>query len=246
MTIVIAMACSDGVLMASDSMGSSGRYATRVQKLQTRDRLDVVWANSGTEFLGQTLDNAVRAVDLDSNCTPLAIAKSVDPILRTAVGTPIAHDGDDHHRLESLLVAWVDGAPSIVHIPADLATVECRHKEFVAIGSAHEYAHVVKATLEHHFAGPLTIQRASLLAFRIIAVVCAASSWGVAPPVQIAVVDKHGARTFGASDLDEIETGVERWIAVEGEQLAGGEQAAVPSVMPAMPADAPLEQSAGA
>lgn len=183
MTIVIAMACSDGVLVASDSMGSSGRYATRVQKLQTRDDLDVVWANSGTEFLGQVLDNAVHAIDVDTTSTPMAIAKSVDPSLRTAVTMPLPHKEEgDQHQLESLIVGWVDGGATIVHIPADLATVECRHKEFVAIGSAHEYAHVVKATLDHYFAGPLTTQRASLLAFRIISVVCAASSWGSLRP----------------------------------------------------------------
>jgi ATP-dependent protease HslVU (ClpYQ) peptidase subunit len=69
--------------------------------------------------------------------------------------------------------------------------------KFYAIGSGGDFASVANALMEHYLEGEeLTVNLGMRLAFRTIKATCRVSSQYVREPVQLAVVDKNGARTL--------------------------------------------------
>lgn len=230
MTIALGLVCSDGVLVASDSMGHSGPIATRVEKARALTGSSVVWAVSGSTFTTQRIEESISKNDRRRSLkvTPAKLADRLRPVVQEAYAVPSPAPGADSdtsavHAAEALLLGWCEDEPSFVHLPADLAPVDCCGRSFVAIGSGHEFAAVVHATLRHQAGPALTLQQGMLLAYRIVATVCEVSSWGVALPVQIAVADAGGARVLGDRDLEEIDTGVQRWLASETAGFLGGD-----------------------
>jgi hypothetical protein len=79
------------------------------------------------------------------------------------------------------------------------------------------------------------------VAYRAIATTCEVSSAYVGLPVQIAVVDSTGSRVLGAEELEEVETAVERWNALEADTLAMGGAAAGDQVKGDLPEIAPAD-----
>jgi hypothetical protein len=83
---------------------------------------------------------------------------------------------------------------------------------FHAIGSGHDFVHVAHVALSHYVTEPLPLHQGLLVAYRIVSLVCEASSWGVGLPVQLAVADDNGARVLSTEEVEQISTGVQRWL----------------------------------
>lgn len=222
MTIAIAVRSTEGVVLASDSMGHASRIATRLKKIQVIEEHNLAVAVSGSEFMTQAALNAARRHPSGESVTPKVIADVLEGILKEARERPRPPADDNHdspHGAEFLIAAWTTDGPSLIHLPDDLATIECIGKPFVAVGSAHDFAHVVYETLAHHFQGPLTLTQAMMLAYRIINTVCVVSSWGVGPPVQMSVVTERNATLVDPGELEVLSAEVARWLAVESSYL---------------------------
>jgi 20S proteasome alpha/beta subunit len=228
-TVIIGLTCTDGVLLASDSMGSSGKIATAVQKARIMNGHPIVWGMSGSSFMIQQTERAVGKVERNSRAKPTA-AKVADIVRETVIEAqqvPIVPLGGnprerEQHISEALILDWTTrhGA-SIIHVPADLAPIDCRDRPFIAIGSGHDFAAAVYETLAHHLARPLSLEQASLFAYRSISAVCRVSSWGVGLPVQMAVADENGARLLSSQDLEKLDFGVQRWLESDTESFRG-------------------------
>ena len=236
MTVAIAMACLDGVLVASDSMGSSGTIATEMQKVRALTTRPIVWVASGSAYVGQRIEQAIELDDVDSGSgeTPRTIAEHLRPVIVDAYSVPVAPPGGKHadsqaHGVDALILGWLDDKASFVHLGPDVAPVEQKHQSFVAIGSGHQFADVAYATLSHHVDGQLTLEEGTLLAYRIISTVCRVSSWGVALPVQIAVADAEGARVLSAQEIEQIDTGMQRWLHSEASEFRSSSVSADPT-----------------
>ncbi|HET6910691.1 MAG TPA: hypothetical protein VFH54_15275 [Mycobacteriales bacterium] len=221
MTITLAISCPEGVVLASDSMGSANHVATSIPKVRVAPHLGVAWTTTGSEFLDQAVGKAIQSLSSDSAHSPREIADAIRPVITSALDQPLppADGSTSRHHVECLLAAWTPEGPSLVHLPADLAPIECIDKSFVATGSAHEFAHVVFATLQHLLSAPVTLGQAMLLAYRIVNTVCTVSSWGVALPVQLATVTKDGVRLLDGRDLEELNAQVINWLAFEASQF---------------------------
>jgi hypothetical protein len=211
------MVCRDGVLVASDSMGSSGTIAVRLPKARALTNEAVVWVSAGSTYVGQCVERAIAAHDGDDPepATPTSLATALRPVITDAYGVsnpPPGGERLDGAESETLLLGWRDGEPSFVHLRADTAPVDKTQEMFHAIGSGHDFAHVSYIALSHHVTEPLPLHQGLLLAYRIISIVCEASSWGVGLPVQLAVADCDGARVLGTDEVEEISTGVQRWL----------------------------------
>jgi 20S proteasome alpha/beta subunit len=228
MTVALGIACSDGVLVASDSMGSSGLIASHLDKVRALSTDSVVWAFSGATHVGQRVEQAIDKADRHRTmrCDPASLAERLRPVIQAAYEIPIVPPGGreadlKRYQAEVLLLGWGKDGASLIHMPPDLAPVECRPGNFLAIGSGSEYASVAHAALSHHTSRPLTIDKAALLAYRIVSTVCRVSSWGVALPVQMAVADVEGARVLAGQELEQLQTGVQRWLASERNTFYG-------------------------
>lgn len=65
MTVAIGLLCSDGVLVASDSMGSSGRAAAPIVKVHAMESASTVWTYAGLLFMGQQVEEVLADPSLD-------------------------------------------------------------------------------------------------------------------------------------------------------------------------------------
>lgn len=225
MTVAIGLVCSDGVLVASDSMGSSGRVAAPIRKVHALKQAPAVWTYAGSLFMGQTIEAALAAPEVDRReASPSDLLAAISPSLRASYATATVPPGGTTtallpHATDALVLTWRDGAPSFSRIQQDLTVVDCHRETLVAIGSGNEYASVVRAALAHYIDGPVDLHLGMILAFRVISTVCDVSAWNVAPPVQVAVADSSGARVLDAPDVDELADLCSRWVAVERSSL---------------------------
>jgi hypothetical protein len=228
MTVAVGMVCSDGVLVASDSMGSSGLIARQVTKVHAFKEQPIIWTRAGSEFVTQRVRNTMASHDVaGSDVTPLGMVGDLTAAIREAYGvpqTPPTHASAEDkwdHSTELLVLSWGE-SPSMIHVPADLAAIECSERWFATIGSGHDAASAVQAALAHYSrTAPPTLERGCLIAYRLIEAVCSVSSWGVGVPVQIAVADSLGARILSQAEIDELDTGVERWLETERVSFMG-------------------------
>jgi 20S proteasome alpha/beta subunit len=221
-TIALAILCVDGVVLASDSMGSSRHIATSIRKVRVAESLGATWATTGSEFLDQAVGQAIQGLDPAAVNSPIDIANAIRPVIQSALGQPLPpSDGSaSPHHVECLIAAWTATGPALVHLPADLALINCVDKSFVATGSGNEFAHVVFATLSHLAESEITVAQAKLLAYRIINTVCSVSSWGVALPVQISTITEVAGPTIvTGQELDQLNAEVAGWLAFEASQF---------------------------
>lgn len=226
MTIALGMVCADGVLVASDSMGSSGMIARQVTKVYALESQPVIWARAGSDFVTERIQRVVKLKDLgDPGWSLRDLSDEVVAAVRDAYGVPVAPPNEKEqfdHSTELLLLAWSDG-PAMLHVPADLATVDCTERARATIGSGHDAASAAGAALSHYSGNTegISLAKGCLIAYRLVSAVCQVSSWGVGPPVQIAVADSDGARVLAQAELDELDLSVERWLASEREFFLG-------------------------
>ena len=244
MTITLAISCEDGVVLASDSMGSSRHVATSIPKVRVAPRLDVSWTTTGSEFLDQAVGQAIQSLDSESAGSSSDVAGAIRPVIMSALEKPLPPtDGSaSPHHVECLIAAWSEYGPSLVHLPGDLAPINCVDKSFVSTGSAHEFAHVVFATLSHLVETPITVVQAKLLAYRIVNTVCSVSSWGVALPVQMSTVTKSGASMVSGPELDQLDAEVAGWLAFEASQFVSPAFLGAGVVSLLVPTETPAEQ----
>lgn len=217
MTVAIGMVCQDGVLVASDSMGSSGPIAMRLAKARALSTRPIVWVGAGSTYVAQCVERAIQSHDADGHpdVTPESLAAALRSVIIEAYGVsspPPGTERADVSESETLLLEWRDGRPSFVHLRADTAPVDKTGETFHAIGSGHDFAHVAYVALSHYMAEPLPLHQGLLIAYRIVSIVCEASSWGVGLPVQLAVADDNGARVLSTEEVEQISTGVQRWL----------------------------------
>lgn len=227
MTIAIGVVCKDGVVVATDSMGSSGRIATHIDKAHALNSSPIIWAVSGSTYVSQQMEEEIGKRDASQvgDLTPRELADHLRPVVATAYQVPSPPPGAEEEdvSVEALFLGWKNNDPSLIHLPADLAPIECSPRGFVAIGSGHEYAMTSKATLGHYFSKTRpSAQTGLLLAYRIVSTVCQVSSWGVGLPVQMAIADDAGARLLSSQELEEVQLGCQRWLSLEASVVRRG------------------------
>ncbi len=226
MTVAIGLVCSDGVLVASDSMGSSGRVAAPIVKVHAMTGAPTVWTYAGSLFMGQQVEEVLADPALDKpGVPPTALVEALPPRMNTAYSTIAVPPGGNAadlaaHATDVLVLGWHDGEPTFTRVQQDLAVVDCHADRLVAIGSGREYASVVRAALAHYLDSPVDLHLGTVLAYRVISTVCDVSSWNVAAPVQIAVADATGARVLSPDEIDEVSDLSDRWVEVERSSLA--------------------------
>lgn len=244
MTVAIGLVCSDGVLVASDSMAADPMTAHTIQKVHALKGCPAIWTAAGsvyiTEEVGIKLDEFATA-HAESNaasclCATGPVAQRVllkNTILPTMqhcyqgvlCATPYA-PGTVPKDLETqfLVLAYVNDEPMFLEFD-EIGQVNSHLPDrFYAIGVVGPFAVVAQGLMAHYFQAPMPLSQGQLVAYRTIITVCEVAQGSVRPPVQIAIADASGARVLGDDELSEIETGVERWKTLEAETLTMGSE----------------------
>lgn len=261
MTVALGLVCSDGVLVASDSMASNGTVAMTSRKVRAFDRIPRVWTASGSVFVIEEVGAELSKIDNSGNgAQPLSIFSAPDlDAIRRKLGKPIndamraayaralhVEPGEPGGMTKVpfassfLVLGYAEGVPWFLEFDFDGQINWHTDRGFYATGSGGPFATVASGLMAHYMDSRPTLEVGKLIAFRTIETTISVSSQGVGLPVQMAVCDADGCRLLDQDELDEIGTGVTRWKQLERESLFVTPEAATEDAvgdLPSMPAD---------
>lgn len=245
LTVAIGLVCSDGVLVASDSMGSSGKTAQSRIKVHASEVSPTIWTYSGSQYTQQCIERAIEeSAKAGNDHHPDSVIPEVRESLRQAYDNLVCPPGTEERELAAhapdiLILGWHDGQPSFRRLSGDLASLDCDNERLVAVGSGRDYAAVVRASLAHYLDRPVGLHLGKVLAHRVIRIVCDVSSYNVAPPIQIAIADASGARVLSTLEIAEVADLQDRWVAVESGTLERAGDAGLKEVANDLPSMRP-------
>jgi len=231
MTLILALACSDGIVIAADSQatfrGTTQPLRLPEQKLwQIRDTA-VVFGISGQVGMAQTIKQELERIASGVLRGPIRVSrpilhKHVCDVLREAHErhVPIDPQRGGSPIADTVIVGYAEGTPWILEISRNGLAEQHEHRGFLALGSGEAFAHFACAAMQHHAVRELGIGAAQVLAQRTIATAIEVAGFGLGPPVQMWVIDANGARQMGEDELEAISDTADLGKEVEREFLA--------------------------
>jgi len=258
MTVALGLVCSDGVLVASDSMGSNQSVAEHSVKVRRCSSTPMVWTASGSVYVIEEVEAALAALDASgSQGEPLRIfTEPNEPAIRTKLKAILhktmktAYDSALHvappapggmmqipFASDFLLLGYSNDQPWFLEFAQDGQVNSHTVGAFYAVGSGGHFATVARALMRHYIDTDLTLELGRMLAYRAIETTIDVSSGFVGMPVQIAECSSDGPRVLTTDEIEAIGVEVQRWKTVERESLRIGQpdvDAAPAGDLPAM------------
>lgn len=241
MTVAVGLVCSDGVLVASDSMASDGMVASNSVKVRKFEHQPVVWTASGSVYVIEEAAHELGGLEQQILADPAAVAAFAQPdlpLIRQNVAQFLKNtmarcygsalpfgvnqqvNGNHPFFTDFLITGYSKGIPYLLEVARDGQVNWHTSEGFYAIGSGGPFAAVAQALMKHYLeAGPLPLQYGMQLAYRTIETACDVSSMFVRTPVQIAVVDKNGGRVLDHSEIEQLKAEVLGWKQLERDTL---------------------------
>lgn len=241
MTVAIGLVCSDGVLVASDSMASDPQTAHNVTKVFKLDHCPVVWTGAGSVYVMEEVEAALAGIDHPNAKTggpPIAFAEPNLPALRNSLkgvihstmqkcyqsalaSTPFAPGSFPQQFATSVLLAgYSSGKTWLLEFAHDGQVNWHTTFGFYAVGSGGPFARVAHGLMAHYLTSELSLKQGLKVAYRAIETTCEVAPGGVGMPVRIAVVDQDGPRVLEEAEVNEIGDLVARWKTLETETLS--------------------------
>lgn len=231
MTIVIALSCSDGVVMASDSQASEMAAGVRwnvpkVFQLGAR----AVWGGTGDAQTILEINQALQLIrpQIDGGAAAALIhllPAAINPVLRRryanfinevpgiqpaspATGT-LACGYDSTHG------GW------IIEVDPRCNSSDYTERGFHAVGSAAGFALLGSALLSHFRPTERPLSQGRLIAYRVIDAAIQTAMFGVGGDIQMWYVDADGVHQVGQDEIANIQNLVGGWQDDEGKLLDG-------------------------
>jgi proteasome beta subunit len=225
-TVVLALRCADGVVMASDSQITDPvrELSYPAQKLHPLGKR-AAWGGSGSravlhdleQVFGDEADAIVEAPDVGR-----ALQERVLPLLKHHYATFIKDvPGGKPGATPStyiLAAGYADGQPFIVDI--DPHGLIGHHEEigFQAVGSGAPMAQQAHALLAHFRMAERSVDHGVVAALRVLDALDAASP-GVGGPMDICRITPESAQHLDEQAVAEVRRRVDRWVELERRAL---------------------------
>jgi proteasome beta subunit len=204
MTLILAIPTSEGILFASDGQVTSGEIRFSGQKLYELNT-NCAWAASGELALIQRVHEVIGGVSADQPLDRLrdelatAIKQCVNSLLQLDFRTPFFVGR--HEALLSLhpgdfVFVEARTQPKILHITSH-GTPEWIHRPF-ATGSGAVFAY---ALLRKYQGIQLSMDQATLLAFKVIQEAIDVGAYGLGPPIEVRQVLPSGLRSLDEPEI---------------------------------------------
>lgn len=253
MTVAVGLVCRDGVIVASDSMGSAGSIAVHSRKVHTLSCLPVAWTAAGSVYVIEEVEAALRT-SLDEVAAKAQAGGKTNPVLRAFTdpdldllrrkiretitktqsecygsalpfGPQTAGPTGGHPFLSDfLVVGYANDTPYFLEVDSMGQVNWHTDRRFAAVGSGFQFATVTSALMAHYLEGErIALNLGLRVAFRAIETTCQVSNSMVGLPVQLAVVDEKGARVLDPDEVEEVRTGVAAWKELERNTLREGD-----------------------
>jgi 20S proteasome alpha/beta subunit len=229
MTVIVALKCPSGVVLAADSQATTAMLGGVPMKLPTKkiEQLgpNVVYAGTGGQGAGQRVQNALTAQEpsissaASSSAAVDIIRAVVNPIQKAALDEWIQLPNSQPEVWGGIFCGFSSDGLWIYEI--DTTGAAQFHSVFAATGSGHPVAHAALMNVAHFDVATQSLEATKAIAYRAIETTCASSAWAVGLPVQVAIVTPEGVQglTEGALEHTELKELVDLWKAKEVETL---------------------------
>lgn len=239
MTLVIALSCSDGVVMASDSQTTEEYSDVRYSIDKIFDLAGhAVWAGAGDQQtvldINEALTEARDTIATAPN-RPQALVDAVKPVLERRYNNVVKIQG------EPQAIPWTDslacgcdpgsGDRWIIEVDRHCNATNHGRRGFHAIGAAAGLAALGNALLAHFRPAEKPLDYGKLLAYRVVDAAIQTSGYGVSEPIQMATVDTGGIHRVDHDELNELKSAVGGW--KEDERAALDRLVGAPLLTPA-------------
>lgn len=225
MTLVLALRCRDGVVLASDGQATAeaAGQPTRqpVRKLFGLGE-HVAWGAAGSLGLQQTLREALdeRAERLVAG--PRLRGRLTDvviPIQQRALRDFVPHPGAPPPDLSCIFCWWDDGAARILSVPRTGSDHQL-HERHSAVGTGDIFADFAMTSVAHLGTASLSLEQAKMVAYKTVADAIDVAAVYLGPPIQMYVVTAEGAAEVPEEEVDGgLADSVDAWKARQRETL---------------------------
>jgi proteasome beta subunit len=234
MTLILALDCADGLILASDGQATIG---TTGQPLKGPiDKIfcpwqNVAWGSSGhvgvAQHVAHVLGESCPTPDAFMNDTAWDIRRKLVQVVLTALTTYLPGYPTPDLQTGFLFVARGTDRRCILEIPASLVHEDHIDRGYSAIGSGDIFPYFALAGLSHFKVRAYTLHGAKLVAYRVMDdAINVAAQW-IGPPIQmIELADPQTpgspveTRKLSDDDIKILRDKVAEWKEVESETLA--------------------------
>lgn len=226
MTLVLAVRCREGVVLASDGQATSDAAGqpTRqpVQKLfALGDRIS--WGAAGSLGLQQSVHEALAAhaeTILAADDPRAALTQAVIPIQQMAVRQWVPHDGAQPPELSCIFCWWSEAAgPRIFSVPRTGSDHQL-HERHAAVGTGDIFADFAMASVAHLGTPELSLEQAKMVALKAVSDAIDVAAVYLGPPIQMHVVTRAGAAPVPREEIEGgLADSVDAWKARQRETL---------------------------
>lgn len=240
MTLIVALECREGIVLASESQST---FTTQGQwtKTQGAPKLavlagSIIWGGSG--FTG-TIDRVHAEVERQAGNIVAGFAKGREPGakelhkyvngIQKQVAAELLPSAGDTYETGFLFAGYSKDGPYILECDRK-GTRDWHHeRHFQAIGSGDIFAMHAWVSVAHHNIANLSLLQGEALAYRTIEDAVATAAFGLGGKVQMCVVTPDGkARALDKTELQAIDDAVRLWKQREVEVVAGLAATAAP------------------
>lgn len=218
MTVVLATACRDGVVLGSDSqITDKGRGMTYpAEKLHPLGEL-AAWGGSGARSVLSDVEgcfNQNSAAILQAPDIGRALQEQVLPILRHHYDTFIpdvpGEEGGGTPSAYVMAAGWRDGAPWITEITPSGMIGHYADIGFHAIGSGAPMAQQAGSLLSHFHLTERSLRFGCAAVLRVLKALDL-SSPSVGEPFSLCRINAEGAHHLSEEEIEEVGDLVRRW-----------------------------------
>lgn len=226
MTLIAAIGCSDGIVLAADSSSSDPVYGTqqRVDKIRTLGANPILYGGSGDGGLLQKIDESLSRFSTKNNLKNLRkeLKQLIMPDLQESRQFHVPYPDQHFHNppVSVLLFAGIlDRAPWIIEIERDGRDTYYGKEVgfFAAIGSGKPLA---EAFISSYRNTERDLNLGKIIAYRIMDEAIKLSAGYVDKPIHIFTIDLDGNITrLGEAEIRQLMDTCELWKELERETL---------------------------
>ncbi len=237
MTLILALDCADGLILAADSQATIGTTGQPlkgpVQKIAC-PWSGVAWGGSGPNSVIQCVEHALisdfpapGSFDGETAWTiRTRLCGAVSNAVRATIAGYLQAPGSTPWT-SFLFVGCATDGPYILEVGPDLLHHDHIDAGYAAIGSGDIFPYFALAGLAHFSVRTRAMLEAKLIAYRVMDDAIRVAAEGLGPPIQMIEIPKPNsstasvaARKLSAEDIRILGDKVGEWNQVESETLA--------------------------
>lgn len=227
MTLIIALACKDGVIMASDSQATIGSTGGPVRSTISKIkhlRENKLWAASGSLGMIQKLEEVFNRIPKELINAPINEHQLRQVIIQNAL-TLRAQELQRHRALHGqgrdneagmadLLIIEYQNSARIWHINHDCADEFLEEFGYGTSGIGDIFAHTL---IKNYKIKDLTVEQGCLIVYRVLRDAIDIGAFGLDEPIDIWIIDNNGVRQKSQDEMLALRDSYASWKEAEEE-----------------------------